>query len=187
MRKGERKYKDQKGYHPEKRNGRTVYVKDAVSAPEGSGSRSAQGVLDAISGEVSGEKRSDVDGVNPEVQAEFSEFREDLEKVVNGNTKGDIRIVDNEGNEKEIAEVLEEYKGNIQQGFAAEEYLEELHLEYHPDQGDGGALEAMGRKFSSGPLSKGASVLDGFLSMSLEQFYADESYREAFKDAARIK
>lgn len=177
MRKGERRYKDQKGYHPEKRNGRTVYVRDAATVPEGSGSRSAQGVLDDISGEVSGEKRSDVDTV----QVEFSEFKEDLEKIIHGNAKGDIRIVDNEGNEKEIAEVLEEYRENVQQGFAAEEYMEELHLEYHPDQGDGEALEAMGRKFSSGPLSKGASVQDGFLSMSLEQFYADESYREAFE------
>ena len=178
MRKGERRYKDQKGYHPEKRNGRTVYVRDAVGAPEGSCSRSAQGVLDDISGEVSGEKHGDADTV----QAEFSEFREDLEKIVHGNAKGNIRIVDNEGNEKEIAEVLEEYKENIQQGFAAEEYLEELHLEYHPDQGDSEALKAMGRKFSSGPLSKGASVQDGFLSMSLEQFYADESYRETFEN-----
>lgn len=183
MRKGERRYKDQKGYHPEKRNGRTVYVRDAVGAPEGSGSRSAQGVLDDISGEVSGEKHSDTDTV----QADFSEFREDLEKIVNGSAKGDIRIVDNEGNEKRIAEVLEEYRENIQQGFAAEEYLEELHLEYHPDQGDGETLEAMERKFSGGSLSKGASVQDGFLSMSLEQFYADESYREAFEDAAGIK
>ena len=178
MRKGERRYKDQKGYHPEKRNGRTVYVRDAVGAPEGSGSRSAQGVLDDISREVSGEKHSDTDTV----QTEFSEFREDLEKIVNGNTKGDIHIVDNEGNEKEIAEVLEEYRENIQRGFAAEEYLEELHLEYHPDQGDTEALESLGRKFSSSPLSKGASVQDGFLSMSLEQFYADESYREAFNE-----
>lgn len=177
MRKGERRYKDQKGYHPEKRNGRTVYVKDAVGTPEGSGSRSAQGVLDDISGEVSGEKHDDADAV----QAEFSEFREDLEKIVSGNSKGDIRIVDSQGNEKSTAEVLEECEENIQQGFAAEEYLEELHLEYHPGQGDGETLEAMGRKFSSGPLSKGASVQDGFLSMSLEQFYADESYREAFE------